>query len=59
MKRDPKTGTPAFYPFARDYLHTYLPTVQRRSPKTTRPTGSAWNASSTTWPITSTSNALT
>jgi hypothetical protein len=35
MKRDPKTGTPDFYTFARDYLHTYLPTVQRRSPKTT------------------------
>jgi integrase/recombinase XerD len=34
MKRDPKTGAPDFYPFARDYLHTYLPTVQRRSPKT-------------------------
>ena len=34
MKRDPKTGTPDFYTFARDYLHTYLPTVQRRSPKT-------------------------
>jgi integrase/recombinase XerD len=34
MKRDPKTGAPDFYTFARDYLHTYLPTVQRRSPKT-------------------------
>ena len=34
MKRDPKTGSPDFYAFARDYLHTYLPTVQRRSPKT-------------------------
>jgi integrase/recombinase XerD len=34
MKRDPKTGAPNFYSFARDYLHTYLPTVQRRSPKT-------------------------
>jgi len=34
MKRDPKTGTPNFYAFARDYLHTYLPTVARRSPKT-------------------------
>ena len=34
MKRDPKTGAPDFYTFARDYLRTYLPTVQRRSPKT-------------------------
>ena len=34
MKRDPKTGSPDFYAFARDYLHAYLPTVQRRSPKT-------------------------
>ncbi len=34
MKRDPKTGSPDFYAFARDYLHNYLPTVQRRSPKT-------------------------
>jgi len=34
MKRDPKTGSPDFYAFARDYLHTYLPTVARRSPKT-------------------------
>ena len=34
MKRDPKTDAPDFYTFARDYLHTYLPTVARRSPKT-------------------------
>jgi integrase/recombinase XerD len=34
MKRDPRTGAPDFYTFARDYLHTYLSTVQRRSPKT-------------------------
>ena len=34
MKRDPKTGVANFYSFARDYLHTYLPTVARRSPKT-------------------------
>ena len=34
MKRNPKTGAPNFYTFARDYLHTYLPTVARRSPKT-------------------------
>jgi integrase/recombinase XerD len=34
MKRDPKTGSPDFYAFARDYLHNYLPTVARRSPTT-------------------------
>ncbi len=34
MKRDPKTDAPNFFSFARDYLHTFLPTVQRRSPKT-------------------------
>ncbi len=34
MKRDPKTGAPDFYAFARGYLHRFLPTVARRSPKT-------------------------
>jgi len=34
MKRDPTTGAPDFYRFARDYLHTYLPTVARRSSNT-------------------------
>ncbi len=34
MRRDPNTGGPNFFGFARDYLHVYLPTVQRRSPKT-------------------------
>jgi integrase/recombinase XerD len=34
MKRDPATRTPDFYRLARDYLHTYLPTVARRSPNT-------------------------
>jgi len=32
MKRDPLTRAPDFYRFARDYLHTYLSTVARRSP---------------------------
>ena len=34
MRRDPNSDTPNFFSFARDYLHIYLPTVQRRSPKT-------------------------
>ena len=34
MKRDPKTGAPDLYTLARDYLHTYLPAVQHRSPNT-------------------------
>ena len=34
MKRDSATRAPDFYRFARDYLHTYLPTVARRSPNT-------------------------
>ena len=34
MKRDPRTGAPDFYRFARDYLHAYLPTVQGHSPRT-------------------------
>src|SRR4029450_7584959 len=34
MKRDPATGAPDFYRFARDYLHIYLPTVARRSSNT-------------------------
>jgi len=34
MKRNRKTGAPDFYAFARDYLHTFLPMVARRSPKT-------------------------
>jgi len=34
MRRDPETGAPDFFGFARDYLHTYLPKVQQHSPKT-------------------------
>ena len=34
MKRDLATGAPDFYTYARAWLHTYLPTVARRSPKT-------------------------
>ncbi len=34
MRRDPETGDPNFFGFARDYLHTYLPKVQQSSPQT-------------------------
>jgi integrase/recombinase XerD len=34
MRRDPETGAPDFFGFARDYLHTYLPKVQQNSPNT-------------------------
>lgn len=34
MRRGPETGAPDFYVFTKDYLHTYLSTVQQRSPKT-------------------------
>lgn len=34
MRRDQHTGDPDFFSLARDYLHTYLPTVQQSSPKT-------------------------
>jgi integrase/recombinase XerD len=34
MRRHPQSDTPNFFTLAREYLHVYLPTVQRRSPKT-------------------------
>ena len=34
MKREQTTRAPDFYRYARDYLHTYLPKVARRSPNT-------------------------
>ena len=34
MKRSTTTGAPDFYTFARGFLHTYMPTIRRLSPKT-------------------------
>ena len=34
MRRDPNTGTPDFFSFARDFLHAYLPKTRGLSPKT-------------------------
>jgi site-specific recombinase XerD len=34
MRRDPKTGAPDFFSFARDFLHAYLPKTRGLSPTT-------------------------
>ena len=34
MRRDTKTDAADFFAFARDYLHTYMPTIRHLSPKT-------------------------
>ena len=28
MRRDPTTGAPDFFKFARDYLHAYMPKIR-------------------------------
>ena len=52
MRRDPHTGAPDFFRFARDYKKK----IRR---KRLRPTGSAWSASWTTSPRPSTSDVST
>ena len=56
MRRDPQTGAPDFFGFARDYLHAYMPKTRDCHRKRLRPTGSAWSASWTTSPRPSTSD---
>ena len=34
MRRDPKTGAPDFFSFARAFLHAYMPKTRALSPKT-------------------------
>jgi site-specific recombinase XerC len=34
MRRDPATGNPDLFSYARDYLHVYMPRVRALSPKT-------------------------
>ena len=34
MRRDPATGDPDFFSFARDYLHVYMPRIRALSPRT-------------------------
>ncbi|MGH3396155.1 MAG: tyrosine-type recombinase/integrase [Streptosporangiaceae bacterium] len=34
MRRDPATGSPDLFSYARDYLHVYMPRVRAMSPKT-------------------------
>ena len=59
MRRDPATGNPDLFSYARDYLHVYMPRVRACHPRRSRPTGSAWNASWATSPRPSTFNAST
>jgi hypothetical protein len=57
MRRDPETGDPNFFGFARDYLHTYLPKVQQSSPKTIQAYRISLECVLDYRPITSASNA--
>jgi len=34
MRRDPATGNPDLFSYARDYLHVYMPRIRALSPKT-------------------------
>ena len=53
----PANLRPDFFSFARDYLHTYMPTIRGLSPKTIEAYRIAWNASLPSSPATNTSTA--
>ena len=50
MKRDPATGAPDFYPSPATTCTPTCPRWPDAHRRRSRPTGSAWNASCTTWP---------